>query len=73
MLGWLFATHRALFSWRCFGKLTANTGDDGVVAAFPNLPEASLPTEPMALHMSPDGTKWWIAGLEGIIKEVRRT
>lgn len=38
--------------------------------AFPSLPEETLPPEPMAMHMTPDGTAWWIAGMAGQIKQV---
>ncbi|CAM9587413.1 unnamed protein product, partial [Sphacelaria rigidula] len=49
--------------------IDAGAGDKGVSAAFPDLPETSLPQEPMAMHMTPDGSKWWIGGLAGVIKE----
>ena len=44
--------------------------DSGLIKAFPSLPDDDLPTQPMDMHMTPDGSKWWIAGLEGQIVEV---
>lgn len=38
--------------------------------AFPSLPTEELPLQPIDMHMTPDGTKWWIAGREGEIMEV---
>lgn len=45
-------------------------GDEAVAPAFPNLPEETLPPEPIAMHMTPDGSAWWIAGMAGYIKTV---
>eukprot|EP00752_Nemacystus_decipiens_P008421 g7527.t1 len=44
------------------------SGDADVPPAFPGLPEESLPLEPIAMQMTPDGTAWWIAGMAGQIK-----
>ena len=47
--------------------------DSGLIKAFPSLPDDDLPTQPMDMHMTPDGSKWWIAGLEGQIVEVNQS
>lgn len=49
---------------------TGGIGDADVAPAFPNLPEETLPPEPIAMHMTPDGSAWWIAGMSGYIKMV---
>lgn len=43
---------------------------EGVVKAFPDMSDDDLPTQPIDMRMTPDGTKWWVAGLEGEIVEV---
>ncbi|CAM9722151.1 unnamed protein product, partial [Laminaria digitata] len=43
--------------------------DSDVNPAFPNLKEETLPPEPIAMHMKPDGSAWWIAGMAGYIKQ----
>lgn len=53
-----------------FTACTAAFSDTGVTAAFPDLPQDTLPTEPIAMHMTPDGSAWWIAGMAGYIKTV---
>lgn len=45
-----------------------NTG--APIPAFPSLTTEALPAQPIDLRMTPDGTKWWIAGKEGEIVEV---
>ncbi|CAM9654267.1 unnamed protein product, partial [Choristocarpus tenellus] len=47
--------------------------ETGMQKAFKSLPASSLPDNPIAMHMTPDGTKWWVAGQGGEIKEVRTT
>ncbi|CBJ29140.1 conserved unknown protein [Ectocarpus siliculosus] len=43
---------------------------DGLVKAFPDLSDSSIPDEPVDMRMTPDGSKWWILGLKGQIVEV---
>lgn len=43
-----------------------NVAESGLTDVF----SVSLPDNPMALHMSPDGSVWWIAGLSGLLIEV---
>ncbi len=45
------------------------TFDGQLVEAFPDV---DLPAQPIDMRMTPDGTKWWIVGMEGEIIEVRR-
>ena len=41
--------------------------------AFPDLSdEDDLPDDTIAMHMTPDGSKWWLAGQEGEIREVKK-
>lgn len=44
--------------------------DGSTVEAFPDV---DLPNKPIDMRMTPDGTKWWIAGLEGEVIEVRNS
>jgi len=46
-----------------------DTFDGELVEAFPDV---DLPAQPVDMRMTPDGTKWWIVGMEGKIIEVRR-
>ena len=50
--------------------LAASFSDSGVNPAFPAFPEEDLPLEPIDMHMTPDGTNWWIAGMAGKIIQV---
>lgn len=43
---------------------------EGLTKAFPSLSDEDLPLQPIDMHMTPDGTRWWVAGMEGEIKEV---
>jgi len=47
--------------------VSEDTFDGSLVEAFPGI---DLPTKPMDMRMTPDGTKWWIAGQLGEIVEV---
>lgn len=38
---------------------------------FPDLGKSKLPSQPLDMHMTPDGTAWWIAGMAGEIIQVR--
>ena len=40
--------------------------DGSLVEAFPDI---DVPTQPVDMRMTPDGTKWWIVGMEGQIVE----
>lgn len=41
--------------------------------AFPDLSDDDdLPSNTIAMHMTPDGTKWWLAGQDGEIREVKK-
>eukprot|EP00904_Undaria_pinnatifida_P007443 jgi/Undpi1/3829/HiC_scaffold_16.g07198.m1 len=42
----------------------------GLVEAFPSLSGDDLPRDTIAMHMTPDGSRWWLAGQDGDIKEV---
>lgn len=42
----------------------------GLVKAFPNLNDNELPEDTIAMHMTPNGQHWWLAGQFGEIKEV---
>ena len=37
---------------------------------FPDLPDSDMPGTALAMHQSPDGTMYWIAGQEGILLRV---
>lgn len=37
---------------------------------FPDLNKNDLPENALAMHMSPDGSKWWVGGKKGMMKEV---
>ena len=37
---------------------------------FPDLPDSDKPETILALHQSPDGTMYWIAGQEGMLLRV---
>lgn len=39
--------------------------------AFPNLDSGDLPSELIAMHMTPDGDEWWLAGQDGQMMTVR--
>lgn len=40
---------------------------------FPDLDEdTDFPGSPLSMHQSPDGSMYWIAGQNGVIKKVRR-
>lgn len=43
----------------------------GLVKAFQNLDNDELPQDTIAMHMTPDGQHWWLAGQYGEIKEVQ--
>lgn len=53
---------------------TASTST-GLVEAFPSLNDGEggdFPEELISMKMTPDGTKWWLIGQMGQIREVRR-
>eukprot|EP00752_Nemacystus_decipiens_P008422 g7528.t1 len=43
---------------------------DGLIKAFPDISDGDLPTNPLDMRMTPDGSKWWVLGLEGEIVEI---
>lgn len=53
-----------------WGIIPESFNAGGPIPAFPSLPTEALPAQPVDLQMTPDGTKWWIAGKEGEIVEV---
>ena len=37
---------------------------------FPDLPDSDKPETTLAMHQSPDGTMYWLAGQEGMLLKV---
>ncbi|CAM9418052.1 unnamed protein product, partial [Choristocarpus tenellus] len=54
-------------------EVDAGDFDPGFQKAFKSLPSGSLPSNPIAMHMTPDSSKWWVAGQGGEIKEFDAT
>lgn len=55
-----------------FGRAckTAEIFDAGLTELFEDVDDSDKPENPIAMHISPDGEVWWVAGKEGMLKEV---
>lgn len=69
-----YRCHSANVCSVCWVSIAETTFESsGLVKAFPNLDDDDdLPNDTIAMHMTPDGTKWWLAGQDGEIREVRK-
>lgn len=67
----LIATSPNLVATRVSNFVTEDVfGNSSLTLLFPDVPKSDLPDTTLAMHESPDGSMYWVAGQEGILLRV---